>query len=629
VSFVSFALTSCAQDADATRQGGPDLTVEAGVDAATDGPGPIYTPADDVADVPRGDGNLHPELPQPWLYWTSPDGKIHAYKDPASPINVLGKFKGEAAAPSDSGTGRPVLLYPLAGSMHPMNLGLITFQWMQGNPDNTLFQIEAMDGDVAFLFYFMCNTGECTPTMPQSEWLDLGRRFAGRDITFTVSGTTAAGGPIEVSDPLTISFSPAPVLGGLYYWASSVPAIKRATFGSFKAVPYLAPGDAKVGLGNTACVACHSVSRDGKTAAYAVTSAAHDTDSGTGANWPWGIFVNDTSDLTKPYLNPVDASGMVVQSYGSYPALNADGTLLAVNGNNPATGSTPVYFDVRNARDGTSLHRQDMQTHGVFGTAYDMALYPEWSPDGKSIAVTLTSINWACFWDHKTCGGTIGVIPWDDATKKMRQAVPLVQDASGAAPASYCYPTWSPDGKWIAFSTARPALVGETAAQNCYDAKDAVLRIIPSDTAGAPYACPGPKCIELTNATRYGWADAVAGNGRGSGLPKFTPFAQGANDNLFFITYTSRINYGFAVDPELHQLWMAAVDMNRAAAGDPSYAPFWVPYQDVKEKNVEPYWTEILACAKDPSGGCKGCVGGEECKVDVLTNDCFCEASIK
>src|SRR6185503_8031194 len=59
-----------------------------------------------------------------------------------------------------------------------------------------------------------------------------------------------------------------PVRGALYYWSAANREIKRATFGAHHAVPFITPSSP---TNEFACVACHSVSRDGKTIAFAVT----------------------------------------------------------------------------------------------------------------------------------------------------------------------------------------------------------------------------------------------------------------------------------------------------------------------------------------------------------------------
>src|SRR5262249_13387520 len=95
--------------------------------------------------------------------------------------------------------------------------------------------------------------------------------------------------------------------------------------------------------------------------------------------------------------------------------------------------------------------------------------------------------------------------------------------------------------------------------------------------------------------------------------------------NLLFISYTSRLPYGFW-KAQNDQLWMFAVDLSKLGSGDPSFAPIWLPYQEQTDVSLTFFWTEVLFCQTDPGGACKGCVEGEICVVDATDNSCRCEA---
>src|SRR5262249_55595331 len=143
-------------------------------------------------------------------------------------------------------------------------------------------------------------------------------------------------------------------------------------------------------------------------------------------------------------------------------------------------------------------------------------------------------------------------------------------------------------GQWIAFQTAKRLYQadGQTPAEpRSLSNYNGVIRLVRS--TGGPYSCPGAGCIELTLGTQYTPEAAFAGMGMGSAWPKFTPFAQGMNNDIMFISFTSRIDYGFLATGGLakgSQIWMFAVDLSKIDQGlDPSYAPIWLPYQDYSD----------------------------------------------
>jgi hypothetical protein len=57
------------------------------------------------------------------------------------------------------------------------------------------------------------------------------------------------------------------------------------------------------------------------------------------------------------------------------------------------------------------------------------------------------------------------------------------------------------------------------------------------------------------------------------------------------------------------QLWFAAVDLRRLSTGDPSWAPLWLPFQEVDQSNHIPLWTEVIGCITDAD-----CGPGSVCK---------------
>jgi hypothetical protein len=573
----------------------------------------------------------------PWQYAGS-DG-TSAFKDPTLPANAKDLFGGP---PSTS--GQPVIVYPLTGSMHAMNQGDITFQWNAGVTTNNLFRLQVTAGadKKKFEFYLPCTDkmGQCTYQMPALEWLDLGDKFRGQDLTFTIVGTdgksSADGGPAGVvytSKSITISFSPEPVIGGLYYWAAASKSIKRFTFGAKKAVPFITPNSK---TDEFSCVACHSVSRNGKVIAFAVSQDP-------GGENTSAIQTAPTDDPTMPYIKP--AKGMTpyysgpddlahnnkigpMDHFGHNVALSPDGSLSAINGiaPPPTTSGWPLNFEIRDTMGGMTLGHWD-QGDPLFGDN-KIPIFPEWSPDGTTIVATMSEFqnnNGCAFWTQSTCTGSIVTMTWtptDPMNPTMGGTLGQAHVLVAANSTGYhFYPSWSPDGKWIVFVSAP--------AQNVSSLSNpkAVLRIVSS--TGGPYTCPSTQCFDLVNGTQYKWADSIAGNGKHSTWPKFSPFAQGPNKNLFFISFTSGIPYGYLANadmPTKPQLWSFFVDTTKLdfGKGDASYAPVWLPYQDINDGAISPYWTETLPCTVDGANNCIGCVQGEECEVDKTKGSCQC-----
>jgi hypothetical protein len=576
------------------------------------------------------------DLPAPWQYYD--EGSDRAYKDPSLAPDVKGRFSAEQRS-----DGAPVLVYPLDGAMHPLNLGDITFQWSRGAAEDRLFRIDATgeDGKVSRFFVPCDELGpdQCTYRMPESDWLWLAADYAGKTVTLSITATGESGGPVRTSAAVKATFSPDPVFGALYYWAAQAQSLKRATFGAEKAVPFIEPESA---TNQFKCVACHSVSRDGKVIAFAVSNdhgesvAAIQTAPTENPAAPYVEPELGTSPFSPELANVANGGtleGQPTSQFGHNVALSPDGSVAAVNGipapnEDPDTPDAPDYWppylELRSARDGSTLNRYYLGDPIFGGDAQTLPILPEWSPDGSALAVALANSapDSMCLWTYVTCNSPIAVIPVEGGAALGEPR--LV--ATNADPEEYnYYPTWSPDGQWIVFQSARRVRNDEHAIvePRSLGNPNGVIRMVRS--SGGPYVCPGPDCIELSRGIGYTPEEALAGAGKAATWPKFTPFSQGPDGALTFVSYTSHLPYGFH-GSEKSQLWMFAVDTSKVgSATDPSFSPIWLPYQDENDGALTPYWTETLPCEIDANGACSGCVAGERCTV-TTGNRCECRA---
>jgi hypothetical protein len=137
------------------------------------------------------------------------------------------------------------------------------------------------------------------------------------------------------------------------------------------------------------------------------------------------------------------------------------------------------------------------------------------------------------------------------------------------------YPSWSPDGQWLAVTRTSNGYSG-------YDNYSGRTWLVRADGTGAP--------IELAIANEVGdqcnsWA-------------RWVPFGQtfgASNEPLFYLTYSTRRRFGVRrpYDNGSPQIWMTPVFPARAmTGGDPSGAAFRLPFQDLTGANHIAQWTE-------------------------------------
>jgi hypothetical protein len=133
-----------------------------------------------------------PALPPDW--GNCNPAVFRCFQDPAVPAlpPVSGLFSG---SPDPDPANKPSVVYPLPGSMHPINLADITFQWhrapgvAQTVSPQTVFRIRLQRGNGdTFEFYVPCKpTGalrppvptECVYQLPPGAWLDTAMHARG------------------------------------------------------------------------------------------------------------------------------------------------------------------------------------------------------------------------------------------------------------------------------------------------------------------------------------------------------------------------------------------------------------------------------------------------------------------
>ena len=379
-----------------------------------------------------------------------------------------------------------------------------------------------------------------TPT--DEQWAAMTRSATGNQLALVLSASTGPGGAVGTSTPLSIRFSPEDVRGGLYYWSTTIQGIYRVSLESRQAAVFMDPKR------NTTCVGCHALSQDSTKVA-------------TVFGGPDGIGgVVDGVDGGHYLVRPTNIRW-------NFQSFSPRGDLLLVN-----------YQQGLKILDAATLKPVRVLTKLELGGA---AAHPEWSADGKAIVFARYPADGSGEEVFAKNVGDIVVLPVGDGGAPA--GPPQVIVSAKAGEEYHFYPSWTPDSRWIIFNTGRvPCGSPRGGPCNSYDARNTRLRLV--------RATPGSTPIELANATR--------GAGLSTNWPRVAPFTQDAGKLIFF-TFSSRGSYGFA-ERKAPQIWMAAVDLDRAEhqpGQDPSYPPFWLPFQKGGENNHLATWTNRELCA--------------------------------
>ncbi len=314
------------------------------------------------------------------------------------------------------------------------------------------------------------------------------------------------------------------VNGSVFYWATDKESIVRIPFGSSDATVYW-PEEEGAGPEGPPCVGCHVVNE----AAQSMV-VTHD-----GIN---GVFTTvEISDVESPYKRYTSDTEERV----TFKDVSPDGEYLVGAGN----GVLASWYMANGSRVDTYEQLDEWIT------------MPSFHPDGDRLVAVRSPLGQTQS-DMVFTGSEIVEIPWADGVIGEPEVLVAADETW-----NHFYPTWSPDGRWLAFNRAEGSGYANPAAE---------LWILPAG---------GGSAIAL---------DQANGDDVGNSYPRWAPLP---DDSVQWLTFTSTRDYPVLFG-DRPNVWVTAVDEEVLAEGfDGSSPAFWLPGQDPDSDNhLAVWWVE-------------------------------------
>lgn len=481
-----------------------------------------------------------------------------------APMDAPARFAGAGV---DAPARSAAVLYPLDGAVIPNNLPAPEVQWSRGEMGD-LYRVRLTKPHVE-LTRVVAHTGggfRYADALDTAGWRALLESDLDEPVTLRVDRWEAARSEVVNGSPLRMRVARATLSGTIYYWDLSggrILKIDAITGERSVAVPNppARPTDPDRG---TRCIACHTVSRDGRYMSVEMWGGGRE-----GAAY----------DLTRSDLGADPAPTV----YGP----RGDLTYLF------STFSPDNQFVLINSGNSLGLLRRE---GGVpipdTGLPTARSAHPSWSPDGREVAfINDHDGGWAVDFT----AGDLAVIPRTGETTFGAPRL-LHRGSSTSGGSADAHPSWSPDSRMIAFQHG-------------------------VNSRGAREGTPYPGRLLLPRDATPDRAPVVLANANGPGdpssfWPNFSPFNQGG---YYWVAFYSRRDYGNAQagtqGTGRRQIWVTAVRTDAPPGEDPSSVPYWLAGQDRAQENMSAYWVPV-AC-RATGEGCR--VSAECCSGNCAT----------
>lgn len=483
----------------------------------------------------------------------------------------------------------PSLVYPVNDTAFPQNVYRVLHQWNgQAMP---LFQLEFTSAllkasvytDGAHATCAAAQTGGSCWESDETSWTALAASNAGQAVTLKIrSIDPAAPTTIYESKPYTFHFSKKDVPGAIYYWSTTVAGVRRGAMGDKAPSNFLTPGEAA-----GKCVACHTVSKNGKLLAADIGGENLGVVQVTPAVPPpvnFGSIGTPPTNYSSSWATFDPQAKLVVQSRAGVMTMRDSTTGATVGANN---GLVPLA--------------------GVKG------IQPDWAFDGAHIVFGGGGM-------VKDRGGA-STVQWISTTiagGAVTYGAPEVLLAAQAGKL-YGYPMFNPTNDYVSF------VQGPKIERDLLDQ----LFLVKAKAGETP--------VNLTRANTLVNDGTAPATGIENNMATWAPTT---GPDLQWIAFASKRDYGFVlrdgskIGSDMQQIWIAAIDVSKLGTGmDPSFPAFRVPFMELTENCHRPFWA--LDALKPGGGGDAGTGDagydagpchdlGEDCATGLCCNGLEC-----
>jgi hypothetical protein len=535
-------------------------------------------------------------------------------------------FPGDSAPPCAASVAKPHIVYPPDGVLLPPNMSVISVQWTPfASPAVKSYEVAFQNMTTDVRIVTTCSTqtldenvmppkasGGCEVQLSPAQWDFIAKsNRGGAPVGVEVRASSDGMCATPSDNSANISFAEQDLNGGLFYWKSTIANNGTGGVGGqiwAKSFGDATPEDQITGKNNLqqTCYGCHSLSRDGKQ----MMVDADDDDSD-----------DEYTDVNSTLVDVMSKSALDdQQGPAGFQVLNPNHDFY-IGTNGLPTGAGNVFF-LNSTANAMMRMPTTLTLSGLMST--QRPTMPDWSPDGKTIIFVLPQS--VAMWkgtygdaladDDHVFGGSLYTVSWDPMAHTLGVPKAFVTSAGE----NNYYPTFSPDGTFIAFNRVPMQPGGTTCAggfcpNDSYSNPKARVLIMANKSGAMP--------VDIENANGSKAASPVDYS---NSWPRWSPFVQTyRGSQLLWITFSSTRDYGlrvlnhktgmvqcyppdsaehpgdthgtpFASNCQQPQIWMAAINLQQVELGqmDPSYPAFWLPFQDVTTHNHTAQWTQTV-----------------------------------